>query len=716
MLEDLQFTDAATIELLAHLTPALAGMPVVFAASLREPELAQDDARARALRRCLRHATHVSLSGLSPPEVAELVVGLGATAADHVFSKLLFARTQGNPFFVRQLVSLLQQTGKSLDSSQLRAAELPPAVRGVIRERLIGLAPASRALLSAAAVIGEAFDLAVLTQLRQCGIERVLVELEPALAMSLVRAHDRTPHRFAFCHVLLRDVLYEELGLGERGQLHARMWQLLTAQSAGREAQHLASIARHGLLALPSKLEASVRDCLLAAEAAHHASGFEAAVEILQRALDKVEVEGGSAELRCQLLLALGMSQMCAGEIGAALGTHERGARLARDLASPEMLARFVGRLSDWLDMGGDRTDVALLLGDALERVRDAPAAPRATLLAQHAAIGEALAPADRARLFDEAEQLAHESGRPEVVLEVAMARVNRRDVFHRDESRRAIAAYRSLAQHHRETTAGGHYQLRRFSAALTEYLCALTEGQHVRIQLAATQCEAIASESHVLPLQQAVEILRAGRALAEGRLDELAAAVDRLREGSSLPGGLGLVWIWYALQLAAARGESIERVMSHADLSVLQHVAPRQRNAALVGTARVIARAGHHLIAQELVKLSAVRSEDLQRLPNLYGDLGYLCSIVELRWELRDPSDVPLLEHLLLPHAELNAVGVAFDYNGSVAHYLGLLSLMQGRREVAIQRLQMACAHNEQLSMPLQLAWTRSLLNQAMS
>jgi predicted ATPase len=135
VLEDVHAADAPTLELIGHVASALSAQPLLIAASMREHELTRDDARARALQRCLRHVTYLQLQGLQAPEVADLVTQLGAASEDQGFDELLCERTQGNPFFIRQLLSLLQQQGRSLTCAQLRAAELPPAVRGVLAQR-----------------------------------------------------------------------------------------------------------------------------------------------------------------------------------------------------------------------------------------------------------------------------------------------------------------------------------------------------------------------------------------------------------------------------------------------------------------------------------------------------------------------------------------------------------------------------------------------------
>jgi DNA-binding winged helix-turn-helix (wHTH) protein len=717
-IEDLHWADPASIELLAHLVRALERAPVLLLATVREHAGAADDAQAAALQRLSRSATHVALRGLALDEVAALLTQLGAgDAPEPGCAELVYERTQGNPFFVRQLLLLFVQRGQRLERQSLKSSELPPAVRDVIHQRLLALPNATRTLLAAAAVIGQSFDATRLAQLLDSELESVLPRLEPALRIGIVTRSELAAHRFGFAHALLRDSLYDELTLLERGMLHSKLAQLLAAQPGIHDARRLGEIAHHSLLAVPSELDACLVHCQRAAEAARDASSFEVAVEFLSRALDKLAAEGGEGRARCELLRRLGLAQFCAGALHAGWQSLEQGARLAQQLAASDLLAHFACSQADWLLVGGNQTDVHALIDLALARQEcDEHQHPglRSVLLARKAELGVERPAAERNQLFEQAESLARQVEDPRVQLEVAIARVGVRNPAQLAESLRAVEAYRALTLQHPGVVDGMQARLRLCSLEITEYLCALIAADLAAAERAFQRFQAAVDAARALPMNHAFEVIVAGRALAEGRLDDLAASVERLRAGANLGGGLGMVHTYYTALAAEARGEppALELGALPAQPAALAGLSPAQFRAAIVWFSRASALAGQHELARAV--LCQLPDEARMRMPSQWGDLGLLCSLAETYCELGDRPQAEALYAQLEPHAARNAVSLAFDYAGSVAHYLGMLALLLGRRSQAVAHLQLASRVNGELRMPLQLARTHELLARA--
>jgi DNA-binding winged helix-turn-helix (wHTH) protein len=711
VIEDLHWADTTSIELLGHLARGLERSGVLLAAAVRE--LDSHGVEDVAVSRLSRSAMHLALRGLSQSEVSELVRELAAHEPEARFAELLYERTQGNPFFVRQVLQLLAQRGQPLAAASVEATELPPAVRDVIQQRLAVLPADTRSLLKAAAVIGQAFEAALLARIAELPLTAIMPALEPALRLGLIRSHERLAHGFEFNHSLVRDSLYDELGLAPRGALHAQLARTLAEHSPKSDARRLGEIARHSLLAVPSDLDSCVEHCRRAAEAARDASGFEASAAFLLRALEKLAAEGGDRALRCELLYQLGLDQFCAGDIETGWRALEDGARLASEIGEPRWLARFACRLSSWLEIGGIPMDLPALVEDALARTAESDEL-RAALLAWRAGLGSDLGRDERRALYCSAEQLAASSAVPEIMLDVAIARVCQRDPTQIDEGRAAIAAYRALEERHPRALLGIQHRLRRVAVELTEYWCALIEGDLESADLAIAQCDAAVEACRVPQLRCAVELLRANRAIADNRLDDAAACIERIRAGSTLAGGLGMVWLFCAARLAEAkRDESMLGQLGTAvDLSVIDRLAPQQRAGASAWVAAFLARSGNHALARGV--LSRMPSTERDRMPIRYGDLGTLCSLAEAYWELEDATDAERLYGQLAPFAALNAAGVAYEYKGSVAHYLGMLALLLGKPADAVEHLQAALAFNRKLGMQLQLRQTRDLLARA--
>jgi predicted ATPase len=129
--DDVHWADDGTLELLAHVARALGKRAVMLVVSLR----AHDLQPSAALARLGRHATHVPLDGLSLDEVEELVTALGTQARDVRWIDALYERTQGNPFFVRQIALLLAQHGEPHSRESLGGSRCPGGARRIASAR-----------------------------------------------------------------------------------------------------------------------------------------------------------------------------------------------------------------------------------------------------------------------------------------------------------------------------------------------------------------------------------------------------------------------------------------------------------------------------------------------------------------------------------------------------------------------------------------------------
>ena len=99
----------------------------------------------------------------------------------------------------------------------------------MIQRRLAPLSADAVGVLSAAAVIGREFDLALLTAACELPGERVLVALSEAAALGMVAEAEGAVGGYRFSHSLVREVLYEQLPLPVRVQLHRRVGETIEA-------------------------------------------------------------------------------------------------------------------------------------------------------------------------------------------------------------------------------------------------------------------------------------------------------------------------------------------------------------------------------------------------------------------------------------------------------------------------------------------------------
>lgn len=324
----------------------------------------------------------IALGGLSPADVRELVEatsGAGIDAGTTALAKFVERETEGNPFFIREVLRhLVESDVKS--AATLEEIGLPDGVREVIGRRVARLSQEAVRVLTVAAVVGRAFALDVLERTVDLGTERLLEALEEALEARLIDEVADRPGRYRFAHALVRETVYEELSATRRARLHRRVGEVLEDLYAESTDRHLPELAHHFREAARSgdtgrALEYAVR----AGDQAARMLAYEAAARHYGHALELA----GSPEQRCDLLVAVGEARSRAGDSADARESFASAAALARELESPERLAAvalgaggglggfgYTGRADEALVDLLDEALTALPEGDSGLRVR----------------------------------------------------------------------------------------------------------------------------------------------------------------------------------------------------------------------------------------------------------------------------------------------------------------------------------------------------------
>ena len=205
--DDLQFAGESTLELLAGVVGTPPEGPVLILGTHRPTGLAP--VTGLLARTARLEPVRVYLSGLTEPAVAEL--GAALTGRDlGPLASAIHTRSGGNPFYVKELVRLLDSEGESA------LTEVPPGVGEVVRHRLAGLAPSTVNVLRQAAVLGEDIDIDLITAMAG---EEVLDAVDEALDNGLLEAPSAS--RLSFAHALVRDTVYQDVSAPRRARWHA---------------------------------------------------------------------------------------------------------------------------------------------------------------------------------------------------------------------------------------------------------------------------------------------------------------------------------------------------------------------------------------------------------------------------------------------------------------------------------------------------------------
>lgn len=391
VLDDLHWADRTTLQLLRHVLRAPAPTRLMVLGTYRDVEVVPSHHLAELLADLRREQLfdRVALAGLDETETAALVSSRLDAEAAPAFVERLHRQTAGNPFFIGEALRSLAESGspahdRSDDQEQaLERMGVPEGVGEVIVRRLSRLSELTVWVLSAASAIGREFDLGVLAATLQVDEDELIAGLEEAMGAGLVLELPDGADRFAFCHALVRQTLYERQAVARRVRLHRRIAEALEGRADERGGS-VAELAHHFFEARQvAGPEKAIRYAVQAGEQAAAALAHQEAVDHLHRALRAFGPgRAGDGAQRCEVLLRLGRVQWRAGDSAAARATFSQAVVSARGRDAPEQLARAaLGVTGHYYEAGVADPSVVALLEEALAALGEQDGALRARLL-----------------------------------------------------------------------------------------------------------------------------------------------------------------------------------------------------------------------------------------------------------------------------------------------------------------------------------------------
>jgi DNA-binding SARP family transcriptional activator/tetratricopeptide (TPR) repeat protein len=705
VLDDLQWADRPTLLLLRHLARAPQASRLSILGAYRAIERGSEgfDAALLGLRRELL-MRQIDLRGLAEREAMELVRVRAGGTPSRAFLEALYQETEGNPFFIEEIVRHLIDSGVQSDEAGTRELQrfgLPDDVREVISRRLGRLDDSTIEWLRVAAVIGRDFDSALLERVLGFDEERFLGALEDALAAGLVAESPGDRSRYSFSHALIRETLYEGMSSNRRTRIHRRVGVALEVQ--GSEPQ-LGALALHFTRAAePQDAERAIRYALGAGEQAAAMLAHEEAADHYARALEVLErSEPGAVRRRCDLLLELGETLVRSGERSGARREFHEAASLAAQLGDSTSLARAaIGASRRYIQPPGVvDEDLIALLEQALAMTAGERTVMRVRLLSR---LCGTLYYSERReqmkRLSAEATAIAAQLGDPQAAALAAAAR--RRAYWGPGHLERRLADSTQLLQSARaasdpELTLQGHAWL---------VVDLLERGDRAGVD---AQMEAFSAGAQELrqPLYLwNAAVWRAMRALLAGHLeqaDQLASeAVSYGIRGEDVTAPQ-----YYAVQLLGIRREQARMAELEAPLRELVARNPN-RPAWRAGLATLLCETGRSDEAH--AELEVVARAGLETIP-LDGDwMIAITLLADVATALNDTERAELVYELLLPFGQANVViGLGAVCLGPTSRYLGRLALTMGRRADALEQLRQAIEANTALGAPVHLAHTQ--------
>jgi DNA-binding SARP family transcriptional activator/tetratricopeptide (TPR) repeat protein len=353
VLDDLHWADRSTLQLLRHVVRAQNEAALLILGSYRDlevapehplPELLADLRRDRLFER-------LSVEGLDRRGVETLIASHAGQAAPSALVQRVHAETEGNPFFVEEVVRHLIETGVMFGpggrwSSSLTPGRLgvPEGVREVLARRLARLSQTCRGVLAQAAVLGREFPYDVLAAMAEIDEESLIGALEEALGARLVVEEEGSV--YAFSHALVRETLYGALSAPRRQRLHARAALAIEAVESSDHDARIAALALHYRLAAQTVDPAKgIAYSLRAGERARQLFAWDETAAHWAGAVALMERAGTEPTERARLLVALADVSAVVGDLAPQIGHLERALDLYIELGDDERAAQVHSRL-----------------------------------------------------------------------------------------------------------------------------------------------------------------------------------------------------------------------------------------------------------------------------------------------------------------------------------------------------------------------------------
>jgi len=390
LFDDLHWADGPTMMLLEHLAAELSDLPIVIIGTYRGDTLASASPLHATLAKL--HQQHlvetITLGPLSEADVSQLLSRMVGASPPAALVRTLHGTTDGNPFFLSEVVAQTLEQRRLFDESGWLAGaerldfEVPESVRFTIEGRLQKLHESTQRLLAAVCPIGRDFGFDFLEALSDLSEDELADAVDEAEhARLIVSVVDGRVVRFSFAHELVRQTLLSQVTHMRRQRLHAGVADALEQVHADSLGQHAAAIAYHlgeaGLFADPDR---RMRFLTMAGERALEAAAFEEAVHHLGLVLSLVDPD--DAKARAPLLDLIAQAERSLGRLDDAFARWDDALDAYERAGDSASAARVCLDAAIQIAFWRRGRDVTRLVERGLEMLEDGDSSTRAGLLA----------------------------------------------------------------------------------------------------------------------------------------------------------------------------------------------------------------------------------------------------------------------------------------------------------------------------------------------
>jgi tetratricopeptide (TPR) repeat protein len=718
-LEDLHWADKPSLLMLQYFVRGLSAARVLVVGTYRDVDVDGEHPLSGALEALARQQNYrrLALGRLSEANVQDLLASIEPSeeirAGDQALSSAVYRETEGNPFFMREVLSHLVEEGKLYrEGGRWRSSvtdvsdlSIPHSLREVIGRRLSRLGDGCRSMLTTASAMAGGFSWEELRTIGGTNDDTLLDLLDEALTSQLIMELKGGPVvAYSFTHALIRQTLYESLSTPRRNLLHARIAEALERLYASNIESHLAELAHHFFQAASAADASKAGDYVRRAgdwAMAHLA--YEDAATHYEQALGLLRRDRGDDSKRYELLAALGAAQMNAGEPDEGRRNIQAAADIAREMADGEGIARCALLFSDPIPEPAvsDAQHIGLL-EEALLSLEGSESALHVRVLALLALkLRMSLTPelrerADRLgrRALDEARSM----GDDEALLYALQTR--HYNVVHAGDLDERLRISNEMV----EVADRSMDKFMAYIARTNRAADLLEKGEMVGYGVDVMTTARLADELRQPRLRLDADCVRCARAFFEGRFEEGRSLLDEILKRAARLVGLHL------LNLISAVARPCELYVDEKgtqETEVALRTLLEERN-------QVFFHCRLAYLYCETSRMSEARTEFERVVALGFSELWDSSSLLGTAWAARvcsflgDAGRAGAIYELLQPFGTRNVANGNEMSFGSVSRYLGLLATTMGRWQDAELHFRYAVEMNARLGMRPWVAHTQ--------
>ncbi len=301
-IDDLQWADSGTLQLLVFIARNISNNRVILCSAYRTGEL---DAEGKPLhfyeqfKQTTREIPHhtITLERMSQEEIAQMINSiLGIKDAPTKFVNKLYGESEGNPFFVEEVLRSLMDEGIILRHGHiwdagidLSTVRIPNTIKDVITHRIARLDEAEKKILRYAAVAGDHYTFDILKEVTGISDEELLDSIDKLMEADIIQeVQNAEEEEYRFDHKLIRSVIYDSMSKSRVRIMHKSVGDVIEKLYGNNLDFWAFDLARH--FSLGKHTQKNYQYSMMAGDKAFNALDFDRAVDYYISALRTIDL------------------------------------------------------------------------------------------------------------------------------------------------------------------------------------------------------------------------------------------------------------------------------------------------------------------------------------------------------------------------------------------------------------------------------------------